>query len=164
MRHEHADETGHKQPPLSVFERSYWFAKPRDNSTRYIGSTSGIHRRYAQHILGTNGAKTAKYERVKSLKQEDLVPTLDVLESGIKSRYQAEEREAYWIRFYRGSGAMLTNRIEPHPIHTPPPLNRKRGPKPSSMASTTQLRQLRESLGATQEAVARRTRSISLRT
>jgi len=34
----------------------------------------------------------------------------------------------------------------------------------SSMASTTQLRQIRESLGATQEAVTRRTRGISLRT
>ena len=94
------------------------------------------------------------------------MPVLDIIEGGIEDRYQAEEREAYWIRFYRALGADLTNIVEPHPIHVPLPLARQHGARKSAdgMAPATQLRQIRESLGATQEAVARRTRSLGLRT
>jgi hypothetical protein len=140
----------------------YRLIDPRDNSTRYIGRSSYILQRYAQHILSFSAKKKgARYDWIKSLKQQNLVPILDVLEADIGNRYQAGEREAYWIGYYRSLGADLTNVIEPQRVHAPAPggMHNRRLTMPA-----TNLRHIRENLGASQEGVARRTRSIGLRT
>jgi hypothetical protein len=143
----------------------YRLVDPRDNSTRYIGLSSHIFERYAQHILSSGiRKKGARYEWIKSLKQQNLNPVLNILEAGIENRSQAEEREAYWIRFYRNLGADLTNILEPRRVHVPAPLKPRKRRLIVSMLPATNLRKIRESLGTTQEGFARRTRSIGLRT
>ncbi len=143
----------------------YKLMDPRDNSTRYIGLSSHILERYAQHILcsGTR-EKSARYDWIKSLKQQNLIPVLNILETDIENRYQAARREAYWIGFYRSLGADLTNVLESRRVHIPTPLKPRKRRLIVSMLPATNLRKIRESLGTTQEGVARRTRSIGLRT
>lgn len=98
----------------------YRLIDPRDNSTRYVGLSSNVLRRYAAHILGNSPSQmnAARSAWLEDLNQQGFMPVLDVIESGIRDRRQAEEREAYWIRVYHDSGANLLNiqgvpRIQP---------------------------------------------------
>lgn len=136
----------------------YRLIDPRDNSTRYIGLSSNVLRRYAAHILGNNLSlkNDARRAWLEDLNRQGLMPILDILESGIEGRRQAEEREAYWIEFYHNLGANLLNIQGVPRVH--------HASKQPHMKRITWLKQIRESLGVSQEGLARRTRSITTRT
>lgn len=136
----------------------YRLIDPRDNSTRYVGLSSNVLRRYAAHILGNNLSLKNDARRVwiEDLNRQGLMPMLDILESDIEDRRQAEEREAYWIGVYHNSGANLLNIQGVPRVH--------HASKQPHVKRITWLKQIRESLGVSQEGLARRTRSITTRT
>ncbi len=136
----------------------YRLIDPRGNSTRYVGLSSNVLRRYAAHILGNDPSQKNDARRawLEDLNQQGLMPTLDILESGIEDRRQAEEREAYWIGVYHNSGADLINILGIPRVH--------HAPAQPHVKRITQMRQIRESLVVSQEGLARRTRSITTRT
>jgi len=91
----------------------YTLVDPRDNSTRYVGLSSDVYNRFAQHIL--DRVNLAKHAWIAELKQQGFIPKLVVLEKDLESLDQARVREIYWISFYLNSGANLTNIHKPKP-------------------------------------------------
>jgi predicted GIY-YIG superfamily endonuclease/DNA-binding XRE family transcriptional regulator len=119
----------------------YALADPRNNDIRYVGLSSDVYNRFAQHILA-NGNR-AKAEWIASLKQVKLLPLLQVLEDGITTIDEARSKERQWMQRLQGAGVYLTNL--------------------SGMcdSQSCELKQIRLDLGISQEGLARRTRSVS---
>lgn len=122
----------------------YGLSDPRDNSIQYVGLTSDLYNRFAQHILTHNNK--AKDEWISSLKQAKLMPLIQVLEEDIETIDEARSKERYWIQYLIASGANLTNRAG------------------ICDSSSCRLRQIRLSLGVTQEAVTKKAQVLKLRT
>lgn len=119
----------------------YALVDPRNNDIRYIGLSSDVYSRFAQHIL-TNGNKL-KAEWIAGLKQMKLFPLLQVLEDDIPTIDEARSKERQWIRRLQTTGAHLTNLTG------------------TCATSACGLKRMRLELGVSQEGIARRTRSVS---
>ena len=93
----------------------YALIDPRDNTTRYIGMSVQIQKRYYQHLRGQCGRHTWYW--VRELQQLGTSPVLQILEVVYRDndmtltefKLFVLEREAYWIREYLRKGAPLLN-------------------------------------------------------
>lgn len=91
----------------------YALGDPRTGKIRYIGITSNLYQRYAQHLLRTHNL--GNLEWIGELRSLDILPTLTVLESGVDESI-IFEREKHWIEYYSQQGMELTNSIVPRSV------------------------------------------------
>lgn len=84
----------------------YILSDPRDNQIRYVGKTDNPQRRFSMHLI----EKDPCYKRnwIKQLLSNNLQPIMTVIEE-IPENQDWEEREKYWISYYRSTGHNLTN-------------------------------------------------------
>ena len=85
----------------------YSLKDPRDYQIKYIGKTVDIDRRYKQHIENNTNKKSLKSSWILSLLQSGLLPILEIIEQCNDCKWQ--EREQYWIRYYKELGFDLKN-------------------------------------------------------
>lgn len=85
----------------------YSLKDPRDYQIKYIGKTIDIDKRYKQHIKNYTNKKSLKNSWVSSLLQYGLQPMLEIVEICDESKWQ--EREQYWIKYYKELGFDLKN-------------------------------------------------------
>jgi hypothetical protein len=85
----------------------YVLIDPRDNQIRYVGQTkSPPATRLCHHIcLAKKGCQYYSARWIRELLRHDLKPLVQLIE--VTDR--PDEREAYWIVYYRSQGARLTN-------------------------------------------------------
>lgn len=119
----------------------YALADPRDNTVKYVGLSTDVYKRFAQHILANDNK--AKAEWIASLKLENLLPSLQILEDNITTVDEARSKERQWIKYLQATGACLTNHND------------------TCDSSACGLKKIRLELGVSQERLARRTKSIS---
>lgn len=86
----------------------YSLKDPRDYQIKYIGKTIDVNRRLKEHTkpynLKTNSLKNNWLKHIIGL---GLYPIMEVLEKCDKSNW--EERERYWISYYKELGFELKN-------------------------------------------------------
>ncbi len=92
----------HKESSRSI----YALIDPRDDTVRYVGCAIDVDERLSGHIH--DKSNTPKCLWLADLKQQGLLPRVEVLETGC-SFSGAFNREAYWIQKMLRSGAPLTN-------------------------------------------------------
>jgi hypothetical protein len=86
----------------------YILKDPRDDQIRYVGKTVNCYKRKHMHIQPANlKNKSHKNSWIKNLISENLKPTFEVIEEIPIEGWQ--EREKYWIKYYRDLGCDLTN-------------------------------------------------------
>lgn len=84
----------------------YALIDPFTNEIRYIGKTYNINLRYNGHL--SDKADTYKTRWIKSLKEKNALPKIEVLEECDYEIWQ--EREIFWIDFYKNiQKSRLTN-------------------------------------------------------
>lgn len=87
----------------------YALVCPIIKEIRYIGKTDNLCSRYSYHL--TTGLKyyprEYKYCWIKSLLNKGLKPDIIIIEGCDSSIW--EDREKYWIEYFRGKGCKLTN-------------------------------------------------------
>ena len=83
----------------------YALIDPRTNEIRYVGKTDDLKTRIRRH--NTEKGKDHRYYWIHQLHQCGLKPEVIILEVVTKENWQ--ERERYWISFYRDQGARLVN-------------------------------------------------------
>lgn len=91
----------------------YGLVDPRTNQIRYVGKSVDPDKRLSQgHLLPSNlKQKLYKNHWLKELLSLNLSPEIAILESCNEANW--EEREKYWIKFYREIiGDKLTNATE----------------------------------------------------
>jgi len=89
----------------------YALVDPRDNSTRYVGTSDDIEYRFYQHLLRIGVGKQEECW-IKELQQLGLTPVLQILEAiqaTSNQRALAYERERYWIQEMLREGYSLLN-------------------------------------------------------
>jgi DNA-binding XRE family transcriptional regulator len=146
----------------------YALIDPRDDAVRYVGCAGDIDERLRQHMRSKN-LGLPKYRWLAELKQCGLSPRLAILET-VEGYLPTFAREEYWVKKLMGSGAPLTNVLLTREI----PLERKKkATRPTSNRilrrrgavvqelfsddmSDTGLKRIRESLGLTEEGMAKR--------
>ena len=145
----------------------YALIDPRDDAVRYVGCAGDIDERLRQHMRSKN-LSLPKYRWLAELKQCDLSPRLEILET-VEGYLPTFAREEYWVKKLMGAGAPLTNVLLTREI----PLERKKVTRPrsdrilrrrgavvqglfSDEMSDTGLKRIRESLGLTEEGMAKR--------
>lgn len=86
----------------------YTLIDPRDCCIRYVGKTNVPSKRYRGH-LAPSKLKNNSYKNnwLKELLLSDLRPIIDIVEECSEENWQ--ERERYWISYYKSSGHNLTN-------------------------------------------------------
>jgi predicted GIY-YIG superfamily endonuclease len=94
-----------KPNPTNTF--IYALSDPRTNEIRYIGKSNDPQHRLKVHIRGSKALKTHKDRWINQLTLCDLEPILDIIEEVSIDEWQ--EREPYWIEYFRSQGAPLTN-------------------------------------------------------
>ena len=85
----------------------YSLKDPRDYQIKYIGKTVDIDKRYKQHIENYTNQKSLKSSWVLSILRSGLLPIIEIVEICDESKWQ--EREQYWIRYYKELGFDLKN-------------------------------------------------------
>lgn len=85
----------------------YLLSDPRTNEVRYVGKTCDPKRRFWDHI-GTR-FKTHSAKWVRSLLNDGVRPTLEVIEEFDDHDSRWEEAERFWICTLRFLGVNLTN-------------------------------------------------------
>ena len=145
----------------------YALIDPRDDAVRYVGCAGDIDERLRQHMRNKN-LGLPKYRWLAELKRCGLSPRLEILET-VEGYLPTFAREEYWVKKLMGSGAPLTNVLLTREI----PLERKKVTRSrsdrilrrrgavvqglfSSDMSDTGLKRIRESLGLTEEGMAKR--------
>jgi hypothetical protein len=83
----------------------YSLVDPETKQVRYIGKTNNPSRRIYDHLHAQG--KTHRHRWIASLMSKKLPPEIQIIEEVAISSWQ--EREQYWIAFYRGQGADLVN-------------------------------------------------------
>lgn len=87
----------------------YALSDPRTNEIRYIGSSTNVYGRYAQHVYAyQSSANPVKRGWIKELLDLDMMPTLTIIESNTDEGL-IKERENYWIQHCLSEGASLIN-------------------------------------------------------
>lgn len=82
----------------------YSLSDPDTGEIRYIGKTKHPHSRLRCHLLTSRKQKTGKEKWINNLLQSNQEPVFDIVEVCNPGNW--EERERYWIQFYR---SQLTN-------------------------------------------------------
>ncbi len=85
----------------------YSLKDPRDYQIKYIGKASDVNKRYKQHIENYTNQKSLKSSWVLSILRSGLLPILEIVEICDESKWQ--EREQYWIKYYKELGFDLKN-------------------------------------------------------
>jgi hypothetical protein len=86
----------------------YKLIDPRDNEIRYIGWTIDMENRYKNHLYPSFlKEKSYKNNWIKSLLAINLKPIMELVEEIPFECW--EEREKFWIPYYRSIGCKLTN-------------------------------------------------------
>src|SRR5258708_1478151 len=85
----------------------YQLVDPRDNTPRYVGLSSDVLGRFAQHIMQKDNK--VKAEWIEELKQAGHLPRIQVLEANIPTISEARSKERQWIKHLQAAGARLTN-------------------------------------------------------
>lgn len=86
----------------------YSLIDPRDNRIRYIGKTNNLKRRLLQHTKSKELLyNTFKNHWIKKLISLSLSPIIQVIEECDETNWQ--EKERYWIAYYRNIYTDLTN-------------------------------------------------------
>ena len=85
----------------------YALVDPRDERIRYIGKTVNLEKRYEQHVYWLNGSNPRKENLISGLLKRGMKPIISVIEECDHSNWQ--EREKYWIAYYRELLPDLTN-------------------------------------------------------
>ncbi len=89
----------------------YGLVDPRTEQIRYVGQTKDIKRRLRNHLNDAKrGVKSHKHSWIRKLLAEKIKPKTTVIEK-CNSR-NADEREEYWIAYYRETEAGLTNQTD----------------------------------------------------
>lgn len=88
----------------------YSLINPKDGAVRYIGFTSRtLERRLSGHINDAiNGKERYVCNWIRSLLRLNLRPVIQAIEV-INGQDKWQDREKYWIAFYREKGCSLTN-------------------------------------------------------
>lgn len=83
----------------------YALLDPRSQQIRYVGICADIKRRMRQHLSDAkHGKQLPVYDWIRDLIAANSRPACEPIE-----RTDDDEREAYWINFYREQGHPLTN-------------------------------------------------------
>lgn len=86
----------------------YAIKDPRDYQIKYIGKTIDINRRFKEHLQDSYlKDNTYKNNWIKKLLSENLQPIFEVVEECCEDIW--EERERFWISYYKEIGFNLTN-------------------------------------------------------
>lgn len=85
----------------------YSLKNPITNEIRYIGKTGDLRRRLQNHISHSKTRNSRISNWLKSLIKENLLPIIEIIEECNKDNW--EEREIYWIKYYKDSGYNLVN-------------------------------------------------------
>lgn len=90
----------------------YRLIDPRNGKIRYIGKATNVELRLAGHISAAkkNQRQTRCVQWIKSLLSINSKPLVEVIE--ITNEESWQEREKYWIAFYKTSGADLCNHTD----------------------------------------------------
>jgi hypothetical protein len=83
----------------------YALIDPRTDGVRYVGKSVNVVQRYRIHCVARGNRHSAVW--IRSLRNVGLRPVLTILEVATEEMW--EERERYWIAFYREQGCDLTN-------------------------------------------------------
>lgn len=87
----------------------YGLIDPITNQVRYVGKSSIGLERPKQHSLSCNlKGKNRKNNWIKSLKKINLIPIIKTIEI-CSSEEELDQKEIYWISFYRKIDKKLTN-------------------------------------------------------
>lgn len=140
----------------------YQLSDPRDGKPRYVGLSSDVFNRFARHILSQE--ENAKAKWIDELKQAGLLRLLQVLEENIPTIDEARYKEREWIQRLRATGAQLTNVAGTISLTGILPIANVAGVSQEPLCTLERLRAMRGTLGLSQEALSRRTRSLSART
>lgn len=89
----------------------YGLVDPKTEQVRYVGQTKDVKRRLRNHLNDARrGVKSHKYNWIRSLAKSKLKPKITVIEKC--NGNSADEREQYWIAYYRGREDKLTNQTD----------------------------------------------------
>lgn len=77
----------------------YKLIDPISNEIRYIGKTGNLKNRFTSHLSNSKKLKSKLANWIKSLAKKNLIPIMEVIE--ISSLEKWEEREIYWISYYK---------------------------------------------------------------
>ena len=88
----------------------YTLLDPRTHAVRYVGKSDRPHKRWISHCNGYYELKSMKNSWIQSLATQGLRPELVVIEETTVDQW--EDRERYWIAYYRQAGCDLTNGTE----------------------------------------------------
>lgn len=88
----------------------YALVDPITNETKYIGQTNDLKKRYKQHLHPIS----EKSIWIHNLRRKSKKPKLSIIEE-FKSDELVNERELYWINFYKQKKAKLLNGKYLHP-------------------------------------------------
>lgn len=79
---------------------------------RYIGKTVNIKRRLSSHISESKNTKSKRHVHhwITSMLKQEKKPTIEIVEECTKESWQ--EREKYWISFYRQQDCNLCNHCD----------------------------------------------------
>lgn len=84
----------------------YSLSDPITGEVRYIGKTKNeLHKRLSGHYK--DKSENYKTHWIASLKKRELKPSISIIEICTEENW--EERERYWISFYKNQGSRLTN-------------------------------------------------------
>jgi hypothetical protein len=84
----------------------YTLSDPRDNQVRYVGKTDNPERRLVMHLRDKDICHRTNW--LRELTTNGLEPILTIIET-VEEGQSWEEREIYWISYYRSIGCKLTN-------------------------------------------------------
>lgn len=84
----------------------YTLSHPETMEIRYVGKTNNLTTRYRDHLI-TKNKRTHTNNWIKSLQAQGLKPYIKVIEECTLDGW--EEREIYWINYYKNVGYDLTN-------------------------------------------------------
>lgn len=88
----------------------YALTEPITHEIRYIGKTNNLYERYYMHLQELQEPTKKHYHSknwIRELFSRGYAPKIEVLETCNQSNWQ--EREMYWIEFYKRLGTNLTN-------------------------------------------------------
>lgn len=91
----------------------YVLKHPITNDIRYVGKTKQkLYKRLYGHIRYSTTTKKSNHNTnwINSLLKENLYPIIECIEKVEESNWQ--EREKFWIQYYKDKGIKLTNILE----------------------------------------------------
>lgn len=87
----------------------YTLLDPRDFTVRYVGRSDNPVKRLQQHLAETRRCKSTSYKTnwLKKLLSLKIKPIINIMEEVTLKQW--EQRERFWIKYYKKRGAKLVN-------------------------------------------------------